>query len=120
MADTAHSTAAPVVVCVKWVALRPDVDRLTGTVHTDDRWSGASPADLAAVEWAKSIRNPDCLVVEEIARGRIELQQIRLEPGSPALAVPLRELGLPARVRIGAILLILIGMVGLRLDGVDP
>jgi trk system potassium uptake protein TrkA len=53
---------------------------------------------------AKSIRNPDCLVVEEIARGRIELQQIRLEPASPALAVPLRDLGLPARVRIGAIL----------------
>ncbi|MGA1540215.1 MAG: Trk system potassium transporter TrkA, partial [Chthoniobacterales bacterium] len=63
-----------------------------------------SPARLAAVELAKSIRNPDCLVVEEIARGRIELQQIRLEPGSPALAVPLRELGLPPRVRIGAIL----------------
>jgi trk system potassium uptake protein TrkA len=63
-----------------------------------------SPARLAAVELAKSIRNPDCLVVEEIARGRIELQQIRLEPGSPALAIPLRELGLPARVRIGAIL----------------
>ena len=63
-----------------------------------------SPARLAAVELAKSIRNPDCLVVEEIARGRIELQQIRLEPGSPALAIPLRELGLPARVRVGAIL----------------
>ena len=63
-----------------------------------------SPARLAAVELAKSIRNPDCLVVEEISRGRIELQQIRLEPGSPALAIPLRELGLPARVRIGAIL----------------
>ena len=63
-----------------------------------------SPARLAAVELAKSIRNPDCLVVEEIARGRIELQQIRLEPGSPALAIPLRDLGLPARVRIGAIL----------------
>jgi trk system potassium uptake protein TrkA len=63
-----------------------------------------SPARLAAVELAKSIRNPDCLVVEEIARGRIELQQIRIEPGSPALAVPLRDLGLPPRVRIGAVL----------------
>ncbi len=63
-----------------------------------------SPARLAAVELAKSIRNPDCLVVEEIARGRIELQQIRLENNSPALGIPLRELGLPARVRIGAIL----------------
>jgi trk system potassium uptake protein TrkA len=63
-----------------------------------------SPARLAAVELAKSIRNPDCLVVEEIARGRIELQQIRLEDHSPALGIPLRELGLPPRVRIGAIL----------------
>ena len=63
-----------------------------------------SPARLAAVELAKSIRNPDCLAVEELARGRIELQQIRLEPGSPALAIPLRDLGLPPRVRIGAIL----------------
>lgn len=63
-----------------------------------------SPARLAAVELAKSIRNPDCLAVEEIARGRIELQQIRLEPGSPALGIPLRDLGLPARVRIGAVL----------------
>ena len=63
-----------------------------------------SPARLAAVELAKSIRNPDCLVVEEIARGRIELQQIRLEDNSPALGIPLRDLGLPARVRVGAIL----------------
>lgn len=63
-----------------------------------------SPARLAAVELAKSIRNPDCLIVEEIARGRIELQQIRLEPGSPGLATPLRDLGFPPRVRIGAIL----------------
>ncbi|MBE2180109.1 MAG: Trk system potassium transporter TrkA [Chthoniobacterales bacterium] len=63
-----------------------------------------SPARLAAVELAKSIRNPDCLAVEELARGRIELQQIRLEPGSPALAIPLRDLGLPPRVRIGAVL----------------
>lgn len=63
-----------------------------------------SPARLAAVELAKSIRNPDCLAVEELARGRIELQQIRVEPGSPALAIPLRDLGLPPRVRIGAVL----------------
>ena len=63
-----------------------------------------SPARLAAVELAKSIRNPDCLVVEEIARGRIELQQIRLEENSPALDTPLRSLDLPPRVRIGAIL----------------
>ena len=33
---------------------------------------------LAAIELAKFIRNPDSLVVEEIARGRIELQQVRV------------------------------------------
>ena len=63
-----------------------------------------SPARLAAVELAKSIRNPDSLAVEEIARGRIELQQTRMEPGARALAIPLRDLDLPPRVRIAAIL----------------
>ena len=58
---------------------------------------------LAAVELAKYIRNPDCLVVEEIARGRIELQQIQLPAGSPAVNRPLRDLEIPARVRIGSV-----------------
>ena len=39
-------------VCLKWVSLRPDVDPLTGVVHTDDRFSGISLADQAALEWA--------------------------------------------------------------------
>lgn len=46
---------APIVVALKWVDLRPDVDRLTGTVHHDDRFFGASAADLAALEWALRI-----------------------------------------------------------------
>ena len=58
---------------------------------------------LAAVELAKYIRNPDCLVVEEIARGRIELQQMRLSPSTPAAGKALRDLGLPPRVRVGSI-----------------
>lgn len=41
-----------IVACLKWVDARPDVDQLTGAVHTDDRTSGASDADLAALEWA--------------------------------------------------------------------
>jgi electron transfer flavoprotein beta subunit len=40
-----------VVVCMKWVALRPDVDPLTGAVESDERWEGPSLADQAALEW---------------------------------------------------------------------
>lgn len=58
---------------------------------------------LAAVELAKHIRNPDCLIVEEVARGRIELQQTPIQPNSDAVGKRLRELGLPPRVRVGSI-----------------
>lgn len=58
---------------------------------------------LAAVELAKYIRNPDCLIVEEIARGRIELQQIQIPPTGAAVGRALRDLALPPRVRVGSI-----------------
>jgi trk system potassium uptake protein TrkA len=58
---------------------------------------------LAAVELAKYIRNPDCLIVEEVACGRIELQQHELHPASVAAGKVLRDLSLPARVRVGFI-----------------
>lgn len=41
-----------IVVCLKWVPLRPVIDAVTGTVSSDDRWSGPSPADRAALEIA--------------------------------------------------------------------
>ena len=44
-----------IAACMKWVALRPDVDPLDGVVSVDDRWSGPSPADEAALEWALRI-----------------------------------------------------------------
>lgn len=59
---------------------------------------------LAAVEMAKFIRNPDCLIVEEVARGRIEIQQVIVAPGSAAAGRALRDMGLPPRVRLGSIL----------------
>ena len=40
-----------ITVCLKWVDLRPEIDPLTGSVSTDPRFSGASPADRAALEW---------------------------------------------------------------------
>jgi trk system potassium uptake protein TrkA len=58
---------------------------------------------LAAIELAKFIRNPDSLVVEEIARGRIELQQVRVSSKSSVLGQPLRDLKLPANTRVALV-----------------
>ncbi|MEM7147043.1 MAG: Trk system potassium transporter TrkA [Verrucomicrobiota bacterium] len=58
---------------------------------------------LAAVELSKFIRNPDSLLVEEIARGRIELQQIQISEKSDACNRSLRDLKFPNRIRVGAI-----------------
>lgn len=44
-----------VAACLKWVDTRPEIDALTGAVHGDDRFRGASAADLAALEWALRI-----------------------------------------------------------------
>lgn len=51
--NAAGSGSADVVVaCVKWTSLRPDIDPLDGAVHSDERRSGVSDADRAAVELA--------------------------------------------------------------------
>jgi len=58
---------------------------------------------LSAIELSKFIRNPDSLVVEEVARGRIELQQVRVTEHSDVLGKALIELKVPERTRVGAI-----------------
>ncbi|MDB2673810.1 Trk system potassium transporter TrkA [Akkermansiaceae bacterium] len=58
---------------------------------------------LAAIELAKFIRNPDSLVVEEIARGRIELQQVRVSLKSDAIGEPLKSLKFPANTRVALV-----------------
>ena len=58
---------------------------------------------LSAIELAKFIRNPASVVVEEIARGKIELQQVEVSAKSKANDQALRDLGLPDRVRIATI-----------------
>lgn len=58
---------------------------------------------LSAIELAKFIRNPDSLVVEEIARGRIELQQVRVCDDSDAIGKMLTQLKPPERTRISSI-----------------
>ncbi len=59
---------------------------------------------LAAAELSKSIRNPESLIVEELARGNVELQQVRVSPKSEARGKTLRELDFPDRVRVGGIM----------------
>ncbi len=58
---------------------------------------------LSAIELAKFIRNPDSLVVEEVARGKIELQQVRVCDTSDAIGKMLMQLKAPERTRVAAV-----------------
>ena len=58
---------------------------------------------LTAVELAKFVRNPDSLVVEELARGRIELQQLRVSESSAAAGKSLRKLAPPQGIRLAMV-----------------
>ncbi len=58
---------------------------------------------LTAIELAKFVRNPDSLVVEELARGRIELQQVRVGGNSHEIGKTLREISAPQGVRMAMI-----------------
>ncbi|MEM7698097.1 MAG: Trk system potassium transporter TrkA [Verrucomicrobiota bacterium] len=58
---------------------------------------------LAAVEMAKYVRNPTSAMVEEIARGFVELLQVKVSPRSKLVGKSLSELDFPPRVRIGAL-----------------
>ena len=68
--------------------------------HADHLFSSER---LSAIELAKFICNPASVVVEEIARGKIELQQIEVDPDSKAVDKTLQDLRPPDRVRIAAI-----------------
>jgi len=59
---------------------------------------------LAAVELAKYIRNPKSFMVEEIARGHVEIQQVSVSAQSRLCGRALHEIDFPARVRVGAII----------------
>ena len=58
---------------------------------------------LTAIELAKFIRNPDSLAVEELAQGKIELQQVRVHAKSGVVGKMLKDISLPERTRIAAI-----------------
>ena len=51
MAESFGEGGPWIAVCQKWVSTRPEIDPLTGMVAADDRWSGPSLADQAALEW---------------------------------------------------------------------
>lgn len=58
---------------------------------------------LTAIELAKYVRNPESLVVEELARGRIELQQVRMGDNADACGLTLRKLKAPAGIRLAMV-----------------
>ncbi|MGE9270513.1 MAG: Trk system potassium transporter TrkA, partial [Verrucomicrobiales bacterium] len=98
----AKKMGAPQVVC----RVHPSLQReewlfdFKNTFGVDHLFSSER---LAAIELAKFIRNPDSLVVEEIARGRIELQQVEVDPKSDAIGKSLQDLKVPERTRVAMI-----------------
>lgn len=58
---------------------------------------------LTAIELAKFIRNPDSISVEELARGKIEIQQVRVGAKSDAAGTSLKDLKAPERTRAAAV-----------------
>jgi electron transfer flavoprotein beta subunit len=66
MGEASPNRPGAVVVALKWVALRPEIDPLSGEIATDPRAMGPSPADRAALEWGFRLaeaRRTDCVVV---------------------------------------------------------
>lgn len=68
-----------VVVAIKWADLRPEVDTRTGTVTTDERWSGASAADQAALEWGLRAGERWSVPVEVMCVGPAEADRMLRE-----------------------------------------
>lgn len=67
------------------------VDRLLSLEH------------LSAMELARHIRNPGSVVLENFARGELEVREVPIVEQTRAIGKPLKELKLPQRVRIGSI-----------------
>lgn len=59
---------------------------------------------LSAVEIARGIRNPGSLVLENFARGELEVEEVLIGEKTKSVGVPLEQLRLPAGVRVGSIL----------------
>ena len=77
---------------------------LVMAVTSDNNVNLVAGSVAKAVELSKFVRNPESLIVEEIARGHIELQQVKISTASESVGKTLREMEFPPRVRVGAIL----------------
>lgn len=62
-----------------------------------------NPDALCAVEFAKLIRNPERVAVEDFARGEIEVKRFEISEGAKVLGKTLRDIKLPQDVRVGYI-----------------
>jgi len=58
---------------------------------------------LSAVEFVRAIRSPGCAVLENFARGELEVQEIICDKKTLFLGKHLKEIGLPKGVRVGTI-----------------
>lgn len=58
---------------------------------------------LAALDLARVVRSPGALSIETFAVADLEMQEIVVQPGAPAIDIPLRELGVGRHVRVGVI-----------------
>ena len=68
-----------IAVCLKWVPTRAEVDPLTGAVSVDERFTGVSAADRAALEWALRLSEP------------LGAEVLALSVGPPSADGPLRD-----------------------------
>ena len=68
-----------------------NIDRLLSLEH------------LAALEFARSIRNPGSLIVETMVGKELEVQEWTVQPSAPAVGKPLKNMELPTNIRIGCI-----------------
>ncbi len=69
-----------------------NIDRLLSMEH------------LSAMQLAREIRHPGAVAVEVFARGELEMQEVVVTEKTSAVGVPLKQLKLPASVRIGSIM----------------
>ena len=58
---------------------------------------------LSALELARGVRSPGSMAMENLAEGKLQVQEITISDESQVLDRPLRTLGLPSNVRLGTI-----------------
>ena len=58
---------------------------------------------LSAFELARAIRNPDAIPLEHFARGQLEVYELVVDEKAPVAGHKLRDLKVPATIRIGSI-----------------